>query len=183
LAIKATKLYNKYPLHLSDEVEWHHGSGKDPFSFSWLETTDSTDQSMAINSVKERSIIIAGSGMCSGGRIMHHLKHRLWNPKNSIIFVGYQVSGTLGRSIVDRAKFVKIYSEEIIVKAEVFTINGFSAHADQSELIEWIRGAKNIEKICLVHGEVDKMEVFAQAIKDTLDYEALIVEPNVSVAL
>jgi metallo-beta-lactamase family protein len=183
LAIKATELYNKYPLHLSDELEWHHGSGKDPFSFSWLEATDSTDQSMAINSVKKRCIIIAGSGMCSGGRIMHHLKHRLWNPKNSLIFVGYQVGGTLGRSIVDGAKFVNIYSEEIIVKAQVFTINGFSAHADQSELLEWISGAKNIEKICLVHGELDKMEIFAKAIKDKLDYEAFIVEPNVSVAL
>lgn len=183
LAIKATELYNKYPLQLSDELEWHHGGGKDPFSFSWLEATNSTNQSMAINSVKKRSIIIAGSGMCSGGRIMHHLKHRLWNPKNSLIFVGYQVGGTLGRSIVDGAKFVKIYSEEIIVKAQIFTINGFSAHADQSELIEWMSGAKNIEKICLVHGELDKMEVFAKAIKEKLDYEALIVEPNVRVTL
>ncbi|MDD2789503.1 MAG: MBL fold metallo-hydrolase [Sulfurimonas sp.] len=183
LAIKATELYNKYPIHLSDELEYYKGGDHNPFSFKWLETTPKSDQSMAINSVKKRSIIIAGSGMCSGGRIMHHLKHRLWNPKNSIVFVGFQVEGTLGRSIIDGAKFVKIYSEEIIVKAQVFTINGFSAHADQSELLDWIGGVKGLDTLCLVHGEVDNMEIFAKVIQERFGYEALIVEPKVTLAL
>lgn len=183
LAIKATELYNKYPLHLSDELEYYDGGGSNPFSFSWLEPTPTTDQSMAINSVKERSIIIAGSGMCSGGRIMHHLKHRLWNPNNSIVFVGFQVGGTLGRAIIDGAKFVNIYAEEIIVKAQIFTINGFSAHADQHELLQWIGGAEDISTLCLVHGELDKMEIFAKAIHEHFGYEALIVEPNVTLTL
>jgi metallo-beta-lactamase family protein len=183
LAIKATKLYNKYPIHLSEELEFHAAIGRDPFSFEWLETTSTRDQSLAINSVKERAIIIAGSGMCTGGRIMHHLKHRLWNPKNTVIFVGYQVEGTLGRRIIEGAKFVKIYGEEIITNAQVYTINGFSAHADQNDLIDWIRPVKNLKTLCLIHGETEKMKLFAKAIKETLDLDAHIMERGVSVTL
>ena len=183
LAIKATKLYNKYPIHLSDELQYSRGNGGDPFSFSWLEHTTSRDQSVSINRVKERCIIIAGSGMCNGGRIMHHLKHRLWNQRNAIVFVGYQVKGTLGRSIVDGEKLIKIYGEDIITKAKVYTINGFSAHADQKELIEWIAPIENIKKLCLIHGETDKMEVFADAIKNELNIEAHIMESGVSLTL
>lgn len=180
LAIKATKLYNSYSIQLSDELQYSSG---DPFSFAWLEPTTTREQSVAINKVKERSIIIAGSGMCNGGRIMHHLKHRLWNPKNSIVFVGYQVRGTLGRSIVDGQKLIKIYGEDIIAKAKIYTINGFSAHADQSELIEWIRPIEGLKNVCLIHGETDKMEVFAKAIKDELGYEANIMVHGVSIKL
>ncbi|MDD2652738.1 MAG: MBL fold metallo-hydrolase [Sulfurimonas sp.] len=176
LAIKATKLYNRFPIHLSDTLEYAPGSGGDPFSFAWLETTTTRDQSMAINKTKERSIIIAGSGMCNGGRIMHHLKHRLWNTRNAVIFVGYQVHGTLGRSIVDGEKMIKIYGEEIAVKAKVYTINGFSAHADQKELIEWIRPIGGLKNIYLIHGEIEKMEVFASEIQNELKQEVNIVE-------
>ncbi|MEN8147463.1 MAG: MBL fold metallo-hydrolase [Campylobacterota bacterium] len=183
LAIKATKLYNKYPIHLSEELEFHASIGRDPFSFEWLETTSTRDQSLAINSVKKRAIIIAGSGMCTGGRIMHHLKHRLWNPKNTVVFVGYQVEGTLGRRIIEGAKFVKIYGEEIITNAQVYTINGFSAHADQNDLIDWIRPVKELKTLCLIHGETEKMELFAKAIKETLDLDAHIMERGVSVTL
>jgi metallo-beta-lactamase family protein len=183
LAIKATKLYNKYPGHLSDELEYSSGNGNDPFSFAWLESTTTRDQSMAINKVKERSIIIAGSGMCTGGRIMHHLKHRLWNSKNAVIFVGFQVEGTLGRSIVDGQKMVKIYGEDIVSKAKIYTINGFSAHADQSDLIDWIRPVKNLKNIYLIHGESDKMEIFADAIKNELGYDSHIMKTGVPVTL
>ncbi|MBU1657835.1 MBL fold metallo-hydrolase [bacterium] len=183
LAVKATELYNKHPVHLSDELEWKAAGGKDPFSFKWLETTVGREQSIAINKVKEHAIIIAGSGMCNGGRIMHHLKHRLWNPKNSIIFVGFQVEGTLGRRIVDGEKTVKIYGEDIIAKAEVFTINGFSAHADQHELIEWLRHIKTLKKLCLIHGETDKMEIFAAVIKSELEHNAHIMQYGVPLTL
>ena len=180
LAIKATRLYNKYPGHLSDELEYSSG---DPFSFKWLETTTTRDQSMAINKVKERSIIIAGSGMCNGGRIMHHLKHRLWNSRNSVIFVGFQVEGTLGRSIVDGQKSVKIYGEDIVVKAKTYTINGFSAHADQKELIDWMSSVENMKKLYLIHGEREKMEIFAEAIKKELGHESHIMEVGNQVTL
>ncbi len=183
LAIKATELYNKYPFHLSDAPEAESSIGKDPFSFKWLETTQSRDQSIKINSVKKRSIIIAGSGMCNGGRIMQHLKHRLWNPNNAVIFVGYQVEGTLGRSIVDGAKYIKLYGEEIVNKATVYTINGFSAHADQNDLIEWIRPIKKLNKLFLIHGETAKMDIFTQVIKQKLDIDAQIMQYGVSVEL
>jgi len=183
LAIKATELYNKYPLQLSDEVEWQAAVGEDPFSFRWLETTSAREESMEINKIEERAIIIAGSGMCTGGRIMHHLKNRLWNPLNAVIFVGFQVEGTLGRRIIDGAEFVRIYGEEIITKAQVYTINGFSAHADQHDLIEWIRPVKGLKTLCLIHGEEEKMEIFAEMIKETLKLDAHIMERGVPVTL
>ena len=114
---------------------------------------------------------------------MHHLKHRLWNPKNTVVFVGYQVEGTLGRRIIEGAKFVKIYGEEIITNAQVYTINGFSAHADQNDLIDWIRPVKGLKTLCLIHGETEKMELFAKAIKETLELDAHIMERGVSVTL
>ena len=183
LAIKATKLYKQYTAHLSDEVQYKPVSGRDPFSFSWLEPITSRDQSIAINEVKKKAIIIAGSGMCNGGRIVHHLKHRLWNPKNAIIFVGFQVGGTLGRSIIDGEDSVKIYGEDIIAKAKVYTINGFSAHADQKELIEWMHPIKNLKKLCLIHGETEKMQTFASAIKDELGHEAHLMEFGIPLSI
>ncbi len=183
LAIKATELYNKYPIQLNEELEWQAIGGSSPFSFRWLEPTSARDQSLAINEVKERAIIIAGSGMCTGGRIMHHLKHRLWNPKNALIFVGYQVPGTLGRRIVDGERYVRVYGEEIINRTQVYTINGFSAHADQKGLIEWIRPVKGLKSLCLIHGEIEKMTILAKALKDELGYDAHIMERGVAITL
>ncbi|MBU0720341.1 MBL fold metallo-hydrolase [bacterium] len=183
LAIKATKLYTKYPIHLSEEVEYKTSDEESPFSFPALETTPTRDQSLMINKVKQRAIIIAGSGMCNGGRIMHHLKHRLWNPNNTVVFVGFQVNGTLGRRIVDGDNFVKIYGEDIIVKAQVKTINGFSAHGDQNDLMEWMRSFKNMKKIYLIHGEAEKMELFANAIKTSLKHDVSIVEHGIKIEL
>lgn len=183
LAIKATALYNKYPIHLSDEVEFNAAIGQDPFSFEWLQTSSTREDSLAINNIKKRAIIIAGSGMCTGGRIMHHLKHRLWNPNNAVIFVGYQVEGTLGRRIIDGSEFVTIYGEEIIAKAQVYTINGFSAHADRDDLINWIRPVQGLKQLCLIHGETEKIERFSEAIKESLDIDAHIMQKGVAVTL
>ena len=114
--------------------------------------------------------------MCTGGRILHHFKHRLWDEKNSVIFVGYQAKGTLGREIIDGAKIVKIYGEEILVRAKIFTINGFSAHADQKELIEWMSEIKSLKHPFLIHGEEDKQKIFKEAIYKKLNLKAHIVE-------
>ncbi len=183
LAIKATRLYNKYPVHLSDEVEYHTLDNGDPFSFESLSTTSTREESRMINKVKQRAIIIAGSGMCHGGRIMHHLKHRLWNSKNTVIFVGFQVEGTLGRKIIDGDEYVKIYGEDIVVKAQVQTINGFSAHADQDDLIDWISNFSELKNLYLIHGEASKMEPFSKAIKERLNQDAKVMEYGVSVTL
>ncbi|MBC7317576.1 MAG: MBL fold metallo-hydrolase, partial [Chloroflexi bacterium] len=109
----------------------------------------------------EQALVIAGSGMCSGGRIVHHLKHALWKENTSLIFVGYQAQGTLGRRIVDGAKLVRILGEEIAVRAKVYTINGFSAHADQKDLLRWTGYFKNQPLFIVVHGEESVAEKFA----------------------
>src|SRR5205085_2283419 len=114
-------------------------AGDDPLLLPGLHLTRAAPESMAINSVTGGAIIMAGAGMCTGGRIRHHLKHNLWRENASIVFVGYQAEGTLGRQIVDRHKTVRIMGEDVAVRARVHTINGFSAHADQAELLAWHR--------------------------------------------
>ncbi|EQB40621.1 hypothetical protein M947_02100 [Sulfurimonas hongkongensis] len=176
LATKATRLYAKYPVHLNEELELHAQESGNPFRFASLNISSTKQDSLLINKVKKRAIIIAGSGMCHGGRIMHHLKHRLWNEKNCVIFVGFQVEGTLGREIIDGYEYVKIYGEDIIVKAQVETINGFSAHAGQNDMIEWMSNIKDLKNLYLIHGEQSKMKIFTKKIKEELNIDAKIVK-------
>ena len=137
LAQEATKIYLSHP-ECFDEDAKKLFTTKDYNDSIKLHFVQSAQESMALNKIKSGIIVIAGSGMCEGGRIGHHLKHNLWRSECSVIFVGFQGKGTLGRKIVDGAKTVHILGEEIAVKASIYTINGFSAHADQAELIEWI---------------------------------------------
>ena len=133
-------------------------------------------ESIALNNIKSHAIIIAGSGMCEGGRIKHHLKHNLWRQECSIIFVGFQANGTLGRRIVDGEKVVRIYGEDIAVAAKVYTIGGFSAHADQRELLQWLSAFKNNPQIFVVHGEEETSLQFAEIIREQLGFTAHV--PN-----
>ncbi len=135
--------------------------------FSGLHFTRETADSMAIKNVAGGAVIIAGSGMCTGGRVKHHLKHSLWNRNNTIIFVGYAAYGTLARRIVDGAEKVKIFAEEIPVRAGTYTIGGFSAHADQAELLAWHQQTGNPKTTFLVHGEKEVMPIFAKKLKNT----------------
>lgn len=176
LAIKATNLYARYPKNLSPICEAIIEKGNNPFKFPSLEFSQRVKQSIKINYEKQRAIIIAGSGMCTGGRILHHLKHRLWNPANAVLFVGYQVGGTLGRKIVDGAPYIHIYGEKIAVKAKVHTINGFSAHGDQNDLIDWIKHFEKLDNIFLIHGEADKCQHFKEAIQKALDIKVHIMK-------
>ena len=109
---------------------------------------------------------------------LHHLKNRLWDKKNAVIFVGYQVVGTLGRTIIDGASMVKIYHEEIVVKASIHTINGFSAHADQSAIIKWVTQMDDLKTIYLIHGEEDKQVILRSAMENILKKKVHIVEPE-----
>lgn len=165
LAISATELFKKNYEYFDKETCDMFKQGKDPFSFPYLTFTRTVEDSKSINYFKGNAIIIAGSGMCNGGRILHHLKHNLWNPNNCIVFVGFQAKGTLGRKIVDGEKFVNIYGEQIKVSAKVFTINGFSSHADRNIIKNWLSQISDLKNLYLIHGEKDIMENFAVYLK------------------
>ncbi|ACM92380.1 RNA-metabolising metallo-beta-lactamase [Nautilia profundicola AmH] len=173
MATKVTAVYKKWENLLTGKC---NSCKSHPFEFKQLRLVKDVEESKAINNIERGAIIIAGSGMCNGGRILHHLKHRVWNPRNALLFVGYQAKGTLGREIVDGAKFIKIFHEEIIVKAKVHTINGFSAHADQKELLEWMNEFEKLDRIFLIHGEEDKQTIFKAVINSYLNKRAHIVE-------
>ncbi len=174
MAIRATNIYKKYHEELSRECNDYLKKDGTVFEFPYLHFTLKSEESKKIND-ESSCIIIAGSGMCTGGRILHHFKNRIWNPKNSVIFVGYQAEGTLGREIVNGAKWINIYHEEIKVNAKIHTINGFSAHADQSELLAWMEGFSHLGKTFLVHGEKTKQKAFKEAIFKRLHKKAHIV--------
>lgn len=165
LSINLTEVYQHYIEELDEELRALISQGKDPFHFPGLEFTPTVEQSRAINQ-KNRIIVIAGSGMCQGGRILHHLKHNLWREDSAIVFVGYQARYTLGRAIVDGAKKVHIFGEPIAVKARIYTINGFSAHGDQRVLLGWLKSTGRAEVI-LIHGEENSAFSLATELKAT----------------
>jgi len=176
LAIAATRIFVQFPDYMKPEIREMMAEGENPFMFPYVSFTQSVEESKAINNVESGAIILAGSGMCTGGRIRHHLKHNLWRPETSVIFVGYQARGTLGRIIIDGAEHVKIYGEEIAVRARIYTIGGFSSHADQRQLLKWISAFKSIDNLYLIHGEEEVLDTFKAVIKDCVGYEAHIVK-------
>ncbi len=169
LAIKATKIFRKNKKYYDEEASAIVDAGFDPFDMPNLKFTPTTRESMAINEKQGSAIIIAGSGMCTAGRIKHHLKHNLWRTGASIIIVGFQAKGTTGRKIVDGEKQVKIFRENVAVRAKVFPIGGFSAHADQADLIDWISHFESSPKVFVVHGEMTASETLALEIHEKLN--------------
>jgi metallo-beta-lactamase family protein len=167
MAISATQIFERHPECYDQETLQASAGGKDPFDLPGLHFTRETAESIAISQLESGAVIMAGSGMCTGGRVRHHLKHNLWGRKNSIVFVGFAARGTLARRIVDGAKRVRIFSEEIPVNASIHTIGGFSAHADQAELLAWHKQTGKPKTTFLVHGEEDNMHTFAKKLKDT----------------
>ena len=156
MAIAVTRVYDRWLRELDgDDVRQlseAHKTSLENF-LPKLNMALATEESMAINRIKGGAIIIAGSGMCTGGRIRHHLKQRIWDDRNTVIFTGYQASGTLGRILVDGAKSIKMFGEEFVVKARIETLGGLSAHAGQSELVDWVAGFSPPAATLLVHGE------------------------------
>lgn len=169
LAISATEVFRENMDLFEDEVKKAIASGENPLEFPGLQFTRTADESKALNETAHASIIISASGMCEVGRIKHHLKHNLWNPNNTILFVGYQAPGTLGRNIVDGAKKVKIFGEEIAVNARIEYIEGYSGHADQEWLLNFVYSFINKPKhIFLVHGEPEgQIELKQKIIENT----------------
>jgi metallo-beta-lactamase family protein len=175
LAISATEVFKKNTDLFEEEIQEKMKSGDHPLEFPGLKFTVTADESKALNESNEPSIILSASGMCEVGRIKHHLKHNLWNPKSTILFVGYQAPGTLGRSIVDGAKKVKIFGEEIAVNARIEYIEGFSGHADQEWLLNFVYSFINKPKhIFLVHGEEEGQEVLKEKIEENAEIPVTI---------
>jgi len=166
LAISATNIFRAHREVFDDETRELLKRHEDPFSFPNLFFTRTKEASMEINNIKKGAIIIAGSGMCNGGRIKHHLKHNLWREECAVIFVGYQAKGTLGREIVDGAQEVEIYGETIKVNATIYTINGFSAHADQGILVNWISHLNKNANIVITHGEDPERDALEKRLRD-----------------
>lgn len=167
MAISATKIFARHPECYDRETQKLFASGQDPFDYPSLHFLHEASESMALNNIRSGALILAGSGMCTGGRVRHHLKKNLWRKECSVIFVGFAARGTLARRIVDGAKTVSIFGEEIAVNAKIYTIGGFSGHAGQGELLAWHEAVNNPTTTYLVHGEKDAMEAFAGLLKNT----------------
>jgi len=167
MAISATEIFERHPECYQPEVAELFHEGRDPFQLPGVHFTRETAESIALNRIGGGAVILAGSGMCTGGRVRHHLRHHLWRRESSVIFVGFAARGTLARQIIDGAERVHIYGEEIRVAAKIHTINGFSAHADQAELLSWHRQTGSPERTFLVHGDEEVMQRFATRLQDT----------------
>ncbi len=167
LAIKATEIFRRNKKYYDEAAQAIVGRGLDPFDMPNLKFSLTASQSMKINQLRGSAIIIAGNGMCTAGRIKHHLKHNLWRAGASIVIVGFQAEGTTGRQIVNGAKMVTIFGQKIAVKAKAFTIGGLSSHADQADLLAWIGhfAGKSKPKVFVIHGEPSSSEGLATAIK------------------
>ena len=168
LAAEATKIYSgDLRGYLDEDAVEVVREGENLFTFPGLNLTQSTEESKALNMDKTSKIIISASGMCDAGRIRHHLKHNLWRPESAVVFVGYQGEGTLGRRLLEGAKSVKLFGEEIAVKARILNFPGVSSHADRDHLLDWIgRFAPTPEHVFVVHGDSEVTELFANTLNE-----------------
>ncbi|MDR3230207.1 MAG: MBL fold metallo-hydrolase, partial [Synergistaceae bacterium] len=165
MGVKATEFYRRYADTLSDEVRKCIADGYEPFKPKGLTFVSSPDESRGINDVSF-GLVIAGSGMCTGGRVIHHLKHAVWNPQNHVIFVGYQSYGTLGRRIVDGERELRIAGEEVTVRAQIHTIGGFSAHGDRDDLLTWAENIGSNPLFFVTHGERKASHALAASLQE-----------------
>ncbi|MBC8218407.1 MAG: MBL fold metallo-hydrolase [Planctomycetes bacterium] len=166
MAAGITKVFKHHPELYDEEMTEFMANHESPFNFPGLKITRSTKESKAINHKRGTLMVIAGSGMCTGGRVKHHLVNNITDPKNTIMFVGYQASGTLGRRIVNGEKEVRILGREYPVKAKIAKIGGFSAHADKEELLNWLRELKKPPRtLFVVHGEESSAKHFGDYVR------------------
>lgn len=179
MATTATEVFRRNAQVFDEETRNYILKGDNPLDFKNLRFTRSTAESQALNLDRTPKVIISASGMCEAGRIRHHLKHNLWDARSSIVFVGYQAEGTLGKLLVEGKKDVTLFGEDIHVNAEIYNLEGFSGHADQNGLFAWIAGFRQRPKqVFLVHGEEQSKKDFAKLIHDKLDYDPVVVLGN-----
>jgi metallo-beta-lactamase family protein len=177
LAISATEIFRKNENYFDDEMKKILLSGDSPLDFPNLHFTKTAEESKRLNEEVSGAIIISASGMCTAGRIKYHLLHNLYKPESCVIFVGFQAEGTIGRRLVDGAKRVKLFGEDVIVNAKIHTLGGFSAHADRDGLLEWMGKIKNPKlKVFVVHGEAETSQKFAETVRTQFGYDTYV--PN-----
>ena len=185
LAIEATKIFTKNMRECFDEDALALvNAGINPLVFPGLHTATSSEDSKMINFIEKPKVIISASGMCDAGRIRHHLKHNLWRPECTILFVGYQANGTLGRRLIEGEKNVKLFGEPIEVHAHIESLHGVSGHADRNGLLAWLGGFNTpIERVFVVHGEDTVTDEFAKTVEETYGYPAFAPYPCAEVEL
>ncbi len=175
LAIKATEIFRRHWDYYDHQTKELVKKGENPLELPNLRYTLSADESRAINSTKEPAVVIAGSGMANAGRIKHHLRHNIWKPGAAVVFVGFQAEGTPGRRIVDGAATVRLLGEELSVKAKIFTIGGFSGHAGQQQILDWLSHFRNPDtRVYLIHGEHSGQKVLAGLIRERFGFNVHI---------
>jgi len=186
LATNLTEVYRKHSDYFNKETMYIIESGDDIFNFPGLKFTRSAEESKQINDIPPPKIIIAGSGMSTGGRILHHERRYLPDPNSTILFIGYQVKDSLGRRILDGEKEVKIFGEKVAVNCKVEAIGGYSAHADQKMLLEWVKAANGggkLKKVFVVQGEEDSSLALARKIERALEVDAIVPKQGESFEL
>jgi len=177
MAVSVTDVFIKYQESLDKETQDILKAGKQPFEFPGLKMIRSVAESKAINNIRGSCLIMAGSGMCTGGRVKHHLVQNISRPESTIIFVGYQAHGTLGRQILEGKELVRIHGKQYKVRAQIEAIHGFSAHADKDGLFRWISHLREgPQTIFLTHGELDSAEIFSRRIKESKGWKVRIPE-------
>jgi metallo-beta-lactamase family protein len=175
LAISATEIFKRNPDCFDQETQDLLSGGKNPLDIPGILYTQTAEESKAINEDPRPGIIISASGMCDAGRIKHHLKHHLWREESHIVIIGYQAEGTIGRKIVDGAKTVRLFGEEIAVKAHIHTLGGFSAHADQKGLLDWVSHIHNPQLVVFInHGEEKVSITLSQLIGEQFHFKTTV---------
>ncbi len=183
MAAEATKIYQEELSYLNQEAQDTLQRDKDIFRFPHLKITNSSRDSKKINSTPPPKIIMAGSGMVEGGRMLHHFGRYLSDKRNHVLFMGYQVPGTLGSKVLGGDFDFDYYGRKVPVRAGVDQIDGFSAHADQNALLDWLEHFKNPQKILLVHGDAKVLPIFSQKIKEKLGHDSQVIELNTPISL
>nr|MBP8912541.1 MBL fold metallo-hydrolase [Phycisphaerae bacterium] len=184
MASAITRVFRHHPNLFDAQMRHLMQKHESPFEFDGLKFTESTQESKAINAIKGTVIVIAGSGMCTAGRIKHHLANNIARPESTIMFVGYQAVGTLGRRIVDGDPEVRILGANYPVKAKVVQIHGFSAHADKEELLEWLGSLKKTpRKLFIIHGEAQSAQHFGQFIRERTGWDVAVPDYQEEVIL
>jgi len=177
LAIRATEIFRRHRAYFDDEAKKILKNGEDPLSLPSLRFTETAQESMSLNALAGPAVIISASGMADAGRVRHHLRHNLWREGASVVFVGFQAEGTSGRRLVEGAKTIRLLGDELAVKARIFTINGFSAHAGQSQILDWLGHFQNRQmQVFLIHGEFPAQKILEELIRKRFGLEVCIPE-------